>query len=99
MGPGPATVTRMGRLWPARTRQRPRKASTVVRRARRPAPIRFAKPRRAPRVRALPAALAAGIGRARAARRRAPLDRPGRAAPSWPRAVELRDRGVVGAAR
>ena len=51
-----ATVTRMGRLWPARTRKRPRKASTVLRRARRPAPIRFAMPRRAPRVRALPAA-------------------------------------------
>ncbi len=55
-GAGAATVTRMGRLWPARTRKRPRKASTVVRRARRPAPIRFAMPRRAPRVRALPTA-------------------------------------------
>jgi hypothetical protein len=55
-GAGAATVTRIGRLWPARTRKRPRKAPTVVRRARRPAPIRFAMPRRAPRVRALPAA-------------------------------------------
>jgi len=53
-GAGAATVTRIGRLWSARTRKRPRKASTVVRRARRPAPIRFAMPRRAPRVRALP---------------------------------------------
>jgi hypothetical protein len=60
-GAGAATVTRMGRLWPARTRKRPRKASTVVRRARRPAPIRFAMPRHAPRVRALPAA-ATGAG-------------------------------------
>jgi hypothetical protein len=54
-GAGAATVTRIGRLWPARTRKRPRKAAAVVRRARRPAPIRFAMPRRAPRVRALPA--------------------------------------------
>ena len=51
-----ATVTRMGRLWPARTRKRPRRAPMVVRRARRPAPIRFARPRRAPRVCALPPA-------------------------------------------
>jgi hypothetical protein len=55
-GAGAAPVTRMGRLWPARTRKRLRKAPMVVRRARRPAPIRFAMPRRAPRVRALPAA-------------------------------------------
>jgi hypothetical protein len=54
-GSGAATVTRIGKLWPARTRKRPRKASTIVRRARSPAPIRFARPRRAPRVRALPA--------------------------------------------
>ena len=59
-GAGAATVTRMGRLWPARTRKRPRKASTVVRRARRPAPIRFAMPRRAPRVRVLPATTRGG---------------------------------------
>jgi len=63
-GAGAATVTGMGRLWPARTRKRPRKAATVVRRARRPAPIRFAMPRPAPRVRALPAA-ARGPGTAR----------------------------------
>ena len=60
----PATVTRIGRLWPARTRKRPRKAPTVVRRARRPAPIRFAMPRRAPRVRALPTTTRGGAPRA-----------------------------------
>ncbi len=65
-GAGAATVTGMGRLWPARTRKRPRKASTVVRRARRPAPIRFAMPRRAPRVRALPTATRGRAGTAAA---------------------------------
>ena len=51
-GAGTATVTRTGRSWPARTRKRPRKAPMVVRRARRPAPIRFAS-RGARRVSAL----------------------------------------------
>ncbi len=72
-GAGPATVTRMGRLWPARTRQRPRKAPVVVRRARRPAPIRFARPRRAPRVRVLPAPTRGGTTRGPRHRRRRSL--------------------------